>query len=239
MLYTRRRGTAITLVLAAHPLRTLAMATALAAAATLSGRSGNEVALVALTVLTGQATLGWFNDVLDRRRDHDAGRQRKPVALGWIDPGTVAFAASCGLLLVVPLSVSNGTAAGLAYLGSLACGALSDLFLRRTVLSWLPWAVGFGLLPAFLSYGGWGGGVHGGPPTVAMVVLAALLGVGVHFAATLNDLVDDNQAGIRHLPLRLALRIGAVPLLWITTVFVALVVAGLVIATLTVGLVAA
>ncbi len=237
MLYTRRRGTAVTLLLTAHPLRAVAMAAALAVAAALAGRSGNEVALVGLTVLTGQAVLGWFNDVLDRGRDHDLGRPRKPIAQGWIDPGTVAFAASCGVLLVVPLAVSNGTVAGAAYLGSLACGALSDLFWRRTWLSWLPWAVGFGLLPAFLSYGGWGGGVHGGPPTVAMVVLAALLGVGLHFAASLNDLVEDNQAGLRHLPLRIALRIGAVPLLWLTTVYIALVLAGMVVAVMMVGLV--
>lgn len=238
MLYTRRRGTAVTLVLTAHPLRVLAMAVGLAAAAALSGRAGDEVALVLVTVLVGQATLGWFNDVLDRQRDRDAGRARKPIALGWIDPGTVSFAASCSVLLVVPLAVSNGTAAGIAYLGSLACGILSDLFLRRTRFSFVPWAVGFGLLAAFLSYGGWGGGVHGGPPTAAMVVLAALLGVGVHFASSLADLVDDNQAGIMHLPLRIALRTGAVRLLWITTVFTALVCAGIVIAAMTVGLVA-
>src|SRR5690606_40931074 len=131
------------------------------------------------------------------------------------------FAASCGVLLVVPLAVSNGTVAGAAYLGSLACGALSDLFWRRTWLSWLPWAVGFGLLPAFLSYGGWGGGVHGGPPTVAMVVLAALLGAGPHFAAPLNDPVADNQAGLRHLPLRIALRIGAAAPPVLTTAYIA------------------
>lgn len=238
MLYTRRRGTAVTLVLTAHPLRTLAMAIALAAAAALTGRAGDEVALVLVTVLVGQAALGWFNDVLDRQRDHDAARARKPIARGWIDPGTVSFAASCAVLLVVPLAVSNGTAAGLAYLGSLVCGALSDLFLRRTRFSFVPWAAGFGLLTAFLSYGGWGGGVHGGPPTTAMVVLAALLGIGVHFASSLADLVDDNQAGIRHLPLRIALRTGAVRLLWITAVCTALVCAGIVIAALTVGLVA-
>ena len=81
----------------------------------------------------------------------------------------------------------------------------------------------FGLLPAFLSYGGLGGGLHGGPPTLAMTVLAALLGIGVHFLTALPDLVEDNQTGVRHLPLRIALRTGAPRLLWISTAFTALV----------------
>ena len=57
-----------------------------------------------------------------------------------------------------------------------------------------------------------------------MTVLAALLGVAVHFLLALPDLVDDNADGLRHLPLRVALRIGAPRLLWITivvTVFLA------------------
>ena len=58
----------------------------------------------------------------------------------------------------------NGTVAGLALLLTLVSGFLYEKALRRTPLSWLPWAISFGLLPAFLSYGGWGGGVHGPRP---------------------------------------------------------------------------
>jgi 4-hydroxybenzoate polyprenyltransferase len=95
--------------------------------------------------------------------------------------------------------------------------------------------VSFGLLPAFLSYGGLGGGMHGGPPTWAMTVLAALLGIGIHFLNTLPDLVQDNETGVRHLPLRIALKIGAPKLLWISVAYTALVSAGIVVAGLTVG----
>ena len=111
-----------------------------------------------------------------------------------------------------------------------------NFYFKRTVLSWLPYAVSFGLLPAFLSYGGLGGGLHGGPPTIAMTVLAALLGIGIHFLNTLPDLVEDNETGLRHLPLRVALRTGAPRLLWISTAFTALVSVGIVITALTVGL---
>ena len=236
MKYRKPRGVALSLVLACHPLPTVAMAVGLAAAAALTGRSTLEVGLVAATVLAGQATVGWLDDVLDRHRDAQVGRRDKPIALGWIDPGTVTFAIAVAVLAVVPLSIANGTYAGLAYLGSVAAAWLYNLWFKKTVFSWLPYAVSFGLLPAFLSYGGLGGGMHGGPPTWAMTVLAALLGIGAHFLNTLPDLVEDNETGVRHLPLRIALKIGAPKLLWITVTWTALVSAGILVAGLTVGI---
>jgi 4-hydroxybenzoate polyprenyltransferase len=78
--------------------------------------------------------------------------------------------------------------------------------------------------------------MHGGPPTWAMTVLAALLGIGVHFLRTLPHLVQDNETGVRHLPLRIALKVGAAKLLWISVTWTALVSAGIVVAGLTVGI---
>ncbi|MGH3444638.1 MAG: hypothetical protein ACRDPB_04630, partial [Nocardioidaceae bacterium] len=69
-----------------------------------------------------------------------------------------------------------------------------------------------------------------------MTVLAALFGIGVHFLNVLPDLVGDNQTGIRHLPLRIALRIGAPRLLWISSAYTFLVALGIVVAAFTVGL---
>ena len=100
----------------------------------------------------------------------------------------------------------------------------------------MPWAASYGLLPAFLSYGGWGGAADGDPPTLVMTVLAALLGVAVHVLLALPDLVADNEDGLRHLPLRLALRTGAPRLLWITVAVAVFLVASLAVAGATVGL---
>jgi 4-hydroxybenzoate polyprenyltransferase len=232
----KERGPFLTLLLSSHPLPVAGMTIALTAAAALSGRTGVGCALVAATIFCGQLTVGWVNDVVDRHRDREVGRQDKPIAMGWIDPGTVTFAICCAVLLVVPLSIANGTQAGIAHLAALLSAWLYNFWFKRTVLSWLPYAVSFGLLPAFLSYGGVGGGMHGGPPTIAMTVLAAALGVGFHFLNVLPDLVEDNQTGVRHLPLRIALRIGASKLLWISMTYTALVAAGIVVAALTVGL---
>jgi 4-hydroxybenzoate polyprenyltransferase len=208
----------------------------LAAAAAVTGRSTLEVGLVAVTVLAGQLTVGWLDDLLDRDRDKQVGRLDRPVAQGWIDPGTVAFWIAVAVLAVIPLSIANGTYAGLAHLAAIASLWLYHLWFKKTFLSWLPYAAAFGLLPAFLSYGGLGGGMHGGPPTWAMTVLAALLGIGVHFLVALPDLVQDNETGVRHLPLRIALKVGAPKLLWVSVTWTALVVAGIVVAGLTVGL---
>ena len=236
MRFRRRHGAAVSLVLASHPLPALAFTGALTAAAALSGRPSRECALVAATVLVGRLTVGWMDDLVDRHRDRQVGRQDRPVAMGWADPGTVAFAIAVATLAVVPLSVANGTYAGIAHLGAVASAWLYHLWFKRTWLSWLPPAVGFGLLPAFLSYGGWGGGMHGGPPTIEVTVLAALLGIGVHVLAALPDLVEDRETGLRHLPLRIALRTGATRLLWLASVYTLLVAGGLVWAVLQVGL---
>jgi len=230
------RGTTVSLALACHPLPTAAMTLGVTAAAALSGRPGLECLLVAATVLTGQLTVGWINDVVDRERDARAGRRDKPVALGWVDPGTVVFATACATLVTIPLSVANGTVAGIAHLAAVLSAWTYNWVFKRTVLSWLPYLVSFGLLPAFLSYGGLGGGFHGAPPTIVITVLAGLLGVGIHVLNVLPDLVEDNENGVRHLPLRIALRIGAPRLLYGALAFTFLVSAGIVIAALRVGL---
>jgi 4-hydroxybenzoate polyprenyltransferase len=117
-----------------------------------------------------------------------------------------------------------------------AVGLLGNLVLRTGWLSWLPWAVSYALLPAFLSYGGWGGDATGNPPEIVITVLAALLGVGVHVLVALPGLVADHEDGLRHLPLRLGLRLGAAKVLVLASVWTTLVVVALLLAGNAVGL---
>jgi 4-hydroxybenzoate polyprenyltransferase len=235
MRFRKRRGQAISLLLACHPLPAAAMTVAMTIAAALSGRSGVECLLVAATIGSGQLTVGWINDVVDRDRDRQTGRLDMPVAMGCIDPGTVNFATTCVVLLVIPLSVANGTAAGVAHLAAVLSAWMYNFYFKRTVLSWLPYAVGFGALPAFLSYGGLGPGLHGAPPTLAITVSAALFGVGVNFLNALPDIEEDEAMGLRHLPLLMARRTGAPLLFRLSAAFTALTVAAIVISGLTVG----
>ena len=226
----------VLLLRTSHPRQAVLTAAGVAAAAALAGRSLREVGLVLATVLVGQAILGWHNDLVDRERDQRHDPDGKPIGGGLLDPGTAWFALVCGLLLVVPLSVSNGVTAGSAYLFSVVVGLLANVLLRRGLFSWLPWAVSFALYPAFLSYGSWGGGASGNPPEIAIVVLAALLGVGAHFLRALPGLVADHEDGWRSLPLRVALRTGATRLLVISLAWTALALAGLLVAGNLVGL---
>jgi 4-hydroxybenzoate polyprenyltransferase len=213
------RLTPVLLVRAAHPRHAALTAVGLATAAAISGRSGREVALVAVTVLVGQTLLGWDDDLVDQDADRVDERTARPLVDETLDRGTLTFALACAVLLVVPLSLSSGIKAGLAYLLSLAVGVLGSRLLRNGRLSWVPWAVAFALYPAYLSYGGWGGAATGHPPSIAMTVAAAFLGVGVHVLTSLRGLVDDNRAGRQNLPLRLALRVGAPRLLVLTSVY--------------------
>ncbi len=199
----------VLLLRAAHPRQAALTAAALAVAAALTGRSGREVGLVLVTVLVGQAILGWHNDLTDRPRDRSHERTGKPLARDLLDPGAVWFSLACAVLLLVPLAIANGVTAGLSYLLAVLIGALGNVVLRGGWLSWLPWAASFALFPAFLSYGGWAGDATGRPPEVSVTVLAALLGVGVHVLRALPGLVADHEDGLRHLPLRLALHLGA------------------------------
>ena len=225
---------AVLLVLAAQPRYALGMAAALGTAAAITGRPLRETALVMGTVLVGQSIIGWADDLTDRRRD-ERHLPAKPLVRG-LDPGTVWFALTCAALLVVPLSVAHGRRAGLAYLGIVAISAVGDRYLHARVLSFLPWMASFALYPAFLAYGGWNGVGTTTPPTIAMAVLAAALGLGLHLLTALPGLVQDHEEGERSLPMVLALRIGTPRVLQLSGVWTGLVVAAILIAGRTVGL---
>ena len=235
---TIARSLIVTLFLAAHPKQALVTALALAGAAAASGRPAREVGLVFAAVVVGQTILGWHNDLVDRERDARHAVSRKPIAEGTLDPGTAWFALSIAVLLVIPLSITTGVTAGSFYLGSLVVGILGNVVLRRGPLSFVPWAVSFALYPAYLSYGGFGGEALGDPPVAVLVVLAALLGVGVHFVRAIWGLVADDREGWTYLPLRLGRRLGATRLLLISAAYVVVVLVLVVVVAATQGLTA-
>lgn len=233
---TLAHATPVLLLRASHPRQAVLTAAGLAASAALAGRPGREVGLVFATVLVGQAVLGWHNDLVDRKVDAQRLPSGKPIADGYLDPGTAWFALGCGVLLLVPLAVTNGVTAGCCYLASVGLGLMGNVVLRQGWLSWVTWAASYALYPGFLSYGGWGGQTTGSPPEAAMVVLAAALGVGVHVLCALPGLVRDHENGVRHLPLRIALKIGATRLLAVSLAWTALAVVGLLLVGNAVGL---
>lgn len=194
-----------------------ALMTALAAA---SGRSPTACALVGAAVLCGQLSVGWCNDRVDAARDTAAGRRDKPLADGRAAPRTVAAAAAVALAACVPLSLAAGPTAGAAHLTGVAAAWAYNLGVKRTAASWLPYALAFGLLPAFVTLGLPG---HPWPPAWATAA-GALLGVGAHFTNVLPDIDADLAAGVRGLPQRLGRRrtrvLAPLPLLAASAVLV-------------------
>jgi 4-hydroxybenzoate polyprenyltransferase len=198
----RAAGVLLGLVGASHPAPTAAVSVLITALAAAWGRAPGGIALVALAVLTGQLSVGWSNDVIDLRRDRSANRRDKPLVTGALQARTVAIAAGCALALCVPLSLACGLRAGLAHLIGVAAAWAYNLGVKRTVLSWLPYALGFALLPAFVTFG-----LPGHPrPPLWLLGAGALLGVGAHAANVLPDIDADLAAGIRGLPQRLGSR---------------------------------
>lgn len=226
------RSLPVALLRACHWRSGVLIALGVTLASALAGRSTREVGLVLVTVLVGQFALGVQNDLVDRDRDRENDRVAKPIADGYLDPSTAMFTITVSMLLVVPLSIANGQVAGLCHLAFLVVAMLGNAgLLRRSRLSFLPWALSFALLPAFLAYGGWGGDGSDTAPTVTITICAALLGIGVHLLLALPGLVDENRAGWKTLPLTIALKIGApktllVTLGWLAVVTVAIAAVG-------------
>ncbi len=187
------------LVRACHPEPTVAVTALSGLLAVRLGHDTATLALVVAAVFTGQLTIGWSNDLIDASRDRAVGRTDKPLATGRVSAGAVRLALAIAAVVCVALSLAMGPVAGLLHLVLVGCGLAYNLALKRTVFSWLPYAIAFGLLPAVVSLAldppewppGW------------MVAAGALLGVGAHLVNVLPDLEDDAATGVRGLPHRL------------------------------------
>lgn len=187
------------LVLSCHPGPVVAVTALTLALAVAAGHGAGRCLLLTVAVLSGQLSVGWCNDAYDARRDTANGRRDKPVAAGTIGPGTVWAAAFGALTLCVPLSWACGALAGSVHLIAVGAAWAYNLRLKATVLSWLPYAIGFASLPALVSLS-----LPGHPwPAWWVVAAGALLGVGAHLADVLPDIRGDLATGVRGLPHRI------------------------------------
>lgn len=159
-----------------------------------------RAALVTVAVLTGQLSIGWSNDLRDRARDAAVGRPDKPLATGELSVSVARTACALAVVATVVLSLACGWGAGAAHLVVVASGWAYNLWLKASVLSWVPYAVAFGMLPVFVHLAG------GSSPPAEVVMGASLLGVGAHLLNVVPDLDEDAATGIRGLPHRLGAR---------------------------------
>ncbi len=199
-------GAVKALALSCHPVPTIAVTAISAGLAALAGLSLGRAVLLVAAVFAGQLSIGWSNDAIDAARDEATARSDKPVARGAVSPRTVGIAAAVALVVAVVLSLALGWLPGLAALTVVACGWAYNLGLKGTAISFVPYAIAFGILPAVATLSA---PVPQWPAPWAMV-MGALFGVSAHLANVLPDLDDDLDNGVRGFPHRIGARATAV-----------------------------
>jgi len=190
---------ALALIRSSHPEPGLAVTVAMTLLAVGVGHRGWALPGIFLAVCATQRAVGWVNDWLDAARDRQAGRADKPIAAGAVARRTVGLSGLLSALAVPFLAAPFGLEPAVILTVATVVALLYDWPLKSTVFSVLPYLVAFGLLPAFVVTALPG---HPAPPAW-LVVAAALLGGGAHFANVLPDLDDDAATGVRGLPHRL------------------------------------
>lgn len=165
----------------------------------------DTLVVVGLSVLAQQFSVGLSNDWLDYWRDSQVGRKDKPTARGQVSVKLVRNASLVSGVIAFALASSVGWAAALMMVAMLVVGWSYNLGLKTNQLSVLPYAVGFGILPIYVT-------LTINPaqmPPWWVVVAASLLGVSAHFANALPDLFDDKETGVRALPHVLGQKVSA------------------------------
>jgi len=174
-----------------HPFPSTLDAVAAATIALIAGAETSVAVRLALGMLGLQFAIGAANDLADAPRDR-VSRPDKPIPAGLVNPRqavTVLLVASSAGLCV---AASVGVAALAVGAVGLADGLIYDLRLKGTALSWVPFALGVGLLPMYA----WIGAAGALPPAFwGIVPLAFVAGATLALANSLADLERDLLAG--------------------------------------------
>ncbi|MBI2765124.1 MAG: UbiA family prenyltransferase [Chloroflexi bacterium] len=158
-------------------------------------------------MLLFQFAIGVTNDIADTDLDR-VGKPWKPLPRGLLSRRAAVLLAAAfsgaGLAVTSTLDIVPWLIGG----AGLFCGLSYDLWLKRTILSWLPWSVAFPLIPAWVysATGEW-------TPLLWWVFpLGLLLGLALYLANQAPDAAADSGAGVGGLAQRLgprrSLRLG-------------------------------
>lgn len=174
------------------------------------GWRGFALAGVFLAVLIGQCSVGWSNDAFDAPFDLRSGRTDKPTITAGVSARYLWIAAACALVISCLLSwYVAGLIGGTFHVLALAMAWLYNTLLSRTWWSWLPYALAFGAVPAFLTYG-----LTDQPPQPWLPITFAIVGVSAHVANALPDIDTDTRAGVRGFVISLGV-FNATRLCWV------------------------
>ena len=196
---------AVGLLKSTHPIPSFAVTTFTVLLAIGYGIPIEKLIPVGLGILFQQFSVGLSNDWLDYERDKIVGRNDKPTVRFEVSAKLVRNASLVSAVIALIFAMSLGWEVLLTMVAMLVVGWSYNLGLKSNALSALPYAVGFGIVPVFVT-------LSLSTPQLPLwwVMLAAgLLGVAAHFANALPDLMDDRETGVRALPHMLGQRVSA------------------------------
>ena len=196
---------AIALLKSTHPIPSFAVTSFTVLLAIGYGMPIEKLVLVGLGILFQQFSVGLSNDWLDYDRDKIVGRKDKPTVRFEVSAKLVRNASLVSAVIALVVATSLGWQVLLTMVAMLLVGWSYNLGLKSNSLSALPYAVGFGLVPIYVT-------LSLSTPQLPLwwvMLAAALLGVAGHFANALPDLIDDRVTGVRALPHILGQRVSA------------------------------
>jgi len=186
------RGTKfVAFIKATHFPQALAMILVAAALSALYGQRGLALLFVVIATAAGQASIGWTNDFVDAKTDRALKRANKPSVSLALNPDSLRVPIVVALLLMPPFSIlAAGWVGGLANILAILSAQVYNLYLSRTVWSWLPYAVSFSLLTVFAAQSNtlW--------PSWQVASIAACVGVIAHILNALPDMELDKRANL-------------------------------------------
>ena len=181
-----------------HPGPTLLNAVAAFTLAQIAGAPTHRALLAAVTMMGAHGFIGTLNDLLDRHLDSD--RKEKPIATGSISVRVGVTIAALSVLTGLIAATALGPQPLLIASLGISLGVLYDFGVKRSVLSWLPFALGVALIPPFA----WAVAEVPLPTAIRALSLAAITGGAA--LALQNGLADraiDTAAGMRSAVVRL------------------------------------
>ena len=194
------------LFLSTHPGPSMAVTTVTLVLALSAGLPAGRVVLVTLAMLANQFSIGLSNDWLDAGRDTRASRADKPLAIGRLSPVLVRNVAFACVVISLGLSLALGWWVFLAQIIGIASGWAYNLGVKASPFSFVPYMVGFGILPVIVTLASPSPAL----PAPWVVAVAAVLGIAAHFANAMPDIEVDRAEGILGLPQRVGARASGI-----------------------------
>ncbi len=178
-----------------HPFPVAMNAVASVAFALLAARGWpgmRVVLLIAAAIIGSQATVGVVNDLRDRDLDAIA-KPSKPLVSGRATVRGAICVGTITLLVALVAGLAIGRLSLLFVIAMTTAGLVYDLWLKRTVASFLPYILGLPILPIWA----WTC-VRDAPPRLWLTYpLGVLVGFGLHLANALPDAERDAAGGVR------------------------------------------